>query len=130
MKIKKKLNTVIIYYKIYEEAGDKSDKKKQSSANVGRIWEKKFVSGKNGVWAFGCLQCIGVGACLDGTVPRWAGYAATPSAYWAPSVCASSVNGPSHSCGCFSNCAASTSKTLASPGEQVLGHLKPHIKQI
>ena len=73
------------------------------------------------VFSPGCLQCIGVGACLDGAVPRWAGYDAAPSPYRAPSTGGRSTNGP---CGTYwyaRNDTSPSPKTLASAGEQDLG---------
>lgn len=78
----------------------------------------------------GCLQCIGVGACLDGAVPRWAGYATTTGAYRTPNARSGSTDGTSGTHGFTYGRATSTSKTPASPGEQVLGHLHKITKYI
>lgn len=73
------------------------------------------------VFSPGCLQCIGVGACLDGAVPRWAGYDAAPSPYRAFSTGGGSTNGPYGTYWYARNDTSPSPKTLASAGEQDLG---------
>ena len=72
-------------------------------------------------FGLGVCNCIGVGACLDGDLPRWARYGATPGPYSSPRAGGRTTDGPGRSSGWSTSNRAPSSETLASAGEQVLG---------